>query len=74
MPWHTHDQRIRINNPEVKKIPKSFICCSEFGVSQFKAQQQPSGWSYHELMRGHDVMITAPDELAEMLKTIDKSK
>lgn len=45
MPWHTHDQRIRINNPEVKKIPKSFICCSEFGVSQFKAQQQPIGWS-----------------------------
>ena len=36
MPWHTHDQRIRINNPEAKKILKGFICCSEFGVSQFK--------------------------------------
>jgi pimeloyl-ACP methyl ester carboxylesterase len=74
MPWHTHDQRIRINNPEAKKILKSFICCSEFGVSQFRDQEQSTEWDYNELMRGHDVMITAPDELAQMLKAVDKGK
>ena len=74
MPWHTHDQRIRINNPEAKKILKSFICCSEFGVFQFRDQEQSTEWDQNELMRGHDVMITAPDELAQMLKAVDKGK
>ena len=33
MPWHTHDQPLRIINPEAKKLPKSYIlsaiCCEE---------------------------------------------
>ena len=29
MPWHTHDQPIRITNPQAKRIPKSYICCTE---------------------------------------------
>ncbi|MFL6359088.1 MAG: hypothetical protein ACJ72V_07085 [Nitrososphaeraceae archaeon] len=28
MPWHTHDQPIRINNPKAKKIPKIYISCT----------------------------------------------
>jgi len=74
MPWHTHDQPIRIINPEAKKLPKCFICCSEFGTSRFKDQDQTADWEYYELMRGHDVMITAPNELTQMLKALDKSK
>jgi pimeloyl-ACP methyl ester carboxylesterase len=37
MPWHTHDQPLRITNPKAKVLPKSYICCTEFGNAQFKA-------------------------------------
>jgi pimeloyl-ACP methyl ester carboxylesterase len=36
MPWHTHDQPLRITNPKARKLPKSYICCTEFGNAQFK--------------------------------------
>ena len=71
MPWHTHDQPIRITNPEANRLPKSYISCTEFGESQFKAQKSPGGWDYDELMRGHDAMITAPKELVQMLEILD---
>jgi hypothetical protein len=67
MPWHTHDQPLRITNPKAERLPKSYICCSEFGNALFKAQKSPADWDYHELMKGHDVMITAPKELAQLL-------
>ena len=37
-------------------------------------QEQSTELDYNELMRGHDVMITAPNELAQMLKAVDKGK
>ena len=49
MPWHTHDQPIRITNPKAKRLPKSYISCTEFGDSQFKAQKSQADWDYHEL-------------------------
>jgi pimeloyl-ACP methyl ester carboxylesterase len=42
MPWHIHDQPIRITNPKAKRLPKSYISCTEFGNSQFKAQKSPA--------------------------------
>jgi pimeloyl-ACP methyl ester carboxylesterase len=69
MPWHTHDQPLR-TNPKAKKIPKSYICCTEFGNIQFKTQESSADWDYHELMKGHDVMITAPKELVQLLETL----
>ncbi|MFY9798131.1 MAG: hypothetical protein WAK17_24525 [Candidatus Nitrosopolaris sp.] len=36
MPWHTHDQPLRISNPKAGRLPKSYICCTEFGNVQFK--------------------------------------
>jgi hypothetical protein len=71
MPWHTHDQSIRILNPLAKTLPKSYICCSAFGNSQFKTQRSPADWDYHELMKGHDVMITAPEELTQLLEALE---
>jgi len=50
MPWHTHNQPLRITNPKARKIPKSYICCTEFG----NALVSPADWDYHELMKGHD--------------------
>jgi pimeloyl-ACP methyl ester carboxylesterase len=42
MPWHTHDQPLRITNPKSRKIPKSYICCTEFGSAQFKVLESPA--------------------------------
>jgi pimeloyl-ACP methyl ester carboxylesterase len=72
MPWQTHNQPVRITNPDSKVLPKSYICCSEFGRSQFKAQnaELQLGWEYYELMKGHDAMITAPEELGQMLNKL----
>jgi hypothetical protein len=69
--WHTHDQPLRINNPKAKILPKSYICCTEFGNAQFKALESPADWDYHELMKGHDVMITAPKELVRLLEMLE---
>jgi hypothetical protein len=71
MPWHTHDQPIRITNPKAKRLPKSYISCTEFGDSQFKAQKSQEDWDYHEWKTGHDAMITVPDKLAaQLLQTL----
>ena len=59
MPWRTHDQPLRIINPKAKRLPKSYISCTQFGNAQFKAQKSQADCNYHELMKGHDVMITA---------------
>ena len=72
MPWHTHDQPIRITNPKAKRLPKSYISCTQFGDSQFKAQKSPADWDYHELSKGHDAMIIVPNELAQLLQTMIK--
>lgn len=72
MPWHTHNQPVRTTNPDAKVLPKSYICCSEFGRSQFKAQnaELQLGWEYYELMKGHDAMITTTEELGQMLNKL----
>jgi pimeloyl-ACP methyl ester carboxylesterase len=72
MPWHTHDQPIRINNPEARKIPKSYISCTEYKDFHFMAQRAKLqlGWDYHELKTGHDAMIIAPNEFVQVLETL----
>ena len=72
MSWHTHNQPVRITNPDSKVLPKSYICCSEFGRSQFKAQntELQLGREYYELMKGHDAMVTAPEELGQILNRL----
>jgi hypothetical protein len=47
MPWHTHDQPIRITNPQAKRLPKSYISCTKSPAVD---------WDYHELKTGHDAM------------------
>jgi pimeloyl-ACP methyl ester carboxylesterase len=72
MPWHTHDQPIRINNPEARIIPKSYISCTEYKDFHFMAQRAKLqlGWDYHELKTGHDAMIIAPNEFVQVLETL----
>ncbi len=69
MPCHTHDQPIRIINPLAKGLPKSYVCCSGFGDSQFNTQKSPADWD-QKLMKGHDLMITAPEELNTIARSV----
>ena len=72
-PWHSHNQPVRISNSDAKVLSKTYICCSEFRMSQFKVQnaELQLGWEYeYELMKGHDAMITAPEELGQMLNKL----
>jgi pimeloyl-ACP methyl ester carboxylesterase len=72
MPLHTHDQPIEINDPEAKKISKSYVSCIEYMNFHFMAQKArlQLGWDYHELKSGHDAMITVPNELVQVLETL----
>ncbi len=70
MPWHTHDQPLRIINPEAKKLPKSYISCTEFGYSQLRVQKSSADGDYHELKTGHDAMITVPCKLVQALEAL----
>lgn len=76
MPWHTHDQPLRINNPEAKKIPKSYISCTEYSTEykglHFMAQKAKLqlGWDYHELKSGHLANVIVPNELVQILETL----
>jgi pimeloyl-ACP methyl ester carboxylesterase len=76
MPFHTHDEPSIIKNIKFKGIPKTFITFTDFGESMFKRYVEEktveeealaSDWNYHELKRGHDAIITAPDELSQLL-------
>ena len=73
MPWHTRNQQIRISKMDAQGLPKSFMSFSKFGHSQFNSQKSKTGWDYHELVRGHDAMITAPEELSELLESVGNS-
>jgi len=36
----------------------------------YESQKSPIGWDYHELKKGHDVMITAPKELVQLVEAL----
>ncbi|MGD1837651.1 MAG: alpha/beta fold hydrolase [Nitrososphaeraceae archaeon] len=72
MPWHTHDQPIKIKNSDARIIPKSYISCTKSKESKFLAKKVKSKkeWDYHELDTGHDAMIIVPKDLAFVLNNL----
>jgi hypothetical protein len=75
MPFHTHDEPLSIQEIKTKQLPKTYIACTEFGDSMVNSigSKEASTWNYYELRRGHDSMITAPEELSRLfLKIINK--
>ena len=72
MPWHTHTQPLVVHNKQTMKIPKAFITSAEFGEGMFQRQneEEKCKWDCYELKRGHDVMITAPEELSRIILNI----
>jgi len=69
-PLKTWLQPVRLSSAVAARLPRAFLYCRQppmgpFGAFAEGARQQ--GWCYRELETGHDAMITAPRELADLL-------
>lgn len=70
-PLYTHEQKIALENPLLKNIPVSYIFCKKYDMfGDFAKKAKDSGWDYHEINEPHDVMITNPEILIEVLAKI----
>lgn len=70
-PLRTWDTPFSLTNPAARSIPRTYIHCTE-GCSPAEIANRENecarmGWQYLPLPTGHDAMITAPKELAELL-------
>ena len=54
MPWHTHDQPLKITNREARRLPKKLYPCTEYKVFHFMTQKaRAKSWDHHELKTGY---------------------
>jgi pimeloyl-ACP methyl ester carboxylesterase len=67
MPLLTHQQRVHLTSSQARKLPRTYILCTQFGFSSIAREARSLGWDYFQLETGHDAMITMPDELAQVL-------
>lgn len=71
-PIRTFEQPVRFTDPAAAALPRTYIHCTagplvpSFAPFAARLRAAP-GWRYHELATGHDAMLTAPDEVAEVL-------
>lgn len=67
-PWKTYTDPLRLTGAAAR-VPAAFIeCVSWMRVFQGHADRaRERGWPVHELETGHEAMVTAPAELAELL-------
>jgi pimeloyl-ACP methyl ester carboxylesterase len=68
MPLLAYEQPVPPRTKAAGSLPRSYIGCTGFPVfDPIRASIKAAGWDYHEIATGHDAMITAPSELAEVL-------
>ncbi len=64
---------VRISNPEAEAVPRSFVCGSEAGFRAVSERVEQAGWAVYHVDSGHDIMVTHPRDLAEILLGIGSS-
>lgn len=74
-PYQTYNDALALRGLPGNGIPATYIACSRpfrpsTGSSRDLAQRMP-GWSYIELEAGHNAMMTAVDEMTEVLRELD---
>jgi hypothetical protein len=73
-PYSTYEDAPAPGTPESASIPRTYIHCTLGPLSSwmepFAARARRLGWNVHTMARGHEVMITRPNELAEILLLI----
>jgi pimeloyl-ACP methyl ester carboxylesterase len=74
-PMSTYESLLRLDNPIGNGRPCTYIHCTRPVYAATEASQQlvkrQVSWQWQEIATGHDAMVTAPDELAEMLAAIE---
>jgi pimeloyl-ACP methyl ester carboxylesterase len=67
-PWKTYTDPLRLTGA-ADRVPAAFIeCVSWMRVFQSQAERaRAKGWPVHELPTGHEAMVTAPRDLADVL-------
>jgi hypothetical protein len=61
---------LRLVNPKARSLARTFVYCNRPAMGLFEAsaaKARAAGWRYHELATGHDAMVTAPKEVADLL-------
>jgi pimeloyl-ACP methyl ester carboxylesterase len=71
IPLRTLTEPVRLTNPRVAALPRTFVYCSSppapmIGLSAERARTAP-GWDFHEFKCGHIVQNEMPGELAAVL-------
>jgi len=67
-PWLTYTEPLRLAGDH-ETVPAAFIECTDWmRVFQPHAERAAArGWPVHQIATGHEAMVTAPAELAEVL-------
>jgi pimeloyl-ACP methyl ester carboxylesterase len=69
MPILTHREKVNAPQRKASKIASTYIECLQFGLGAgFAAQARRAGWRVLAADSGHDVMVTNPKGLADLLE------
>src|SRR5215831_19375157 len=69
-PLNTILQPVRLADPAARALPRTFIYCSEPPIGFFEGfaeKARSEGWRYREIASGHTAMVTAPQQVADLL-------
>ncbi|WP_190813966.1 alpha/beta fold hydrolase [Saccharopolyspora pogona] len=70
-PWLTYTEPLRLTGA-VDKVPAAFIECTDW-MRVFRPHAERAaarGWPVHAIATGHEAMVTAPQELADLLLAV----
>ena len=70
-PWLSYTEKLRLTG-NGDRVPAAFIECTDWmRVFQDHAERAAArGWPVHTIATGHEAMVTAPKELADLLLTL----
>jgi hypothetical protein len=72
-PMATYTEPVPAGDARSAALPRVYIHCTGGPTrslfATFEAKAKAYGWKVHELATGHDAMLTAPREVADLLLT-----
>ena len=77
-PLKTFKEPVHLHDQVAATLPRTFIYCTDKPTGDSlaplaKRLREKAGWRYRELPAGHDVMVTAPKDVAAMLDEISRA-
>lgn len=73
-PMNTFTSALRLKHPVGNGRPRTYVCCTDPIYASLESSRQwvkaQQGWGWRDIATGHDAMITAPEELAVMLREL----